>query len=248
MVKDDARKIFGVFREILFGKISKNEIPSEIMHENWMITDLVTICDTFNDEFIKIPTKLNQELSENNNYRNKYCTMSYCNDHTIFMDEATESEITLAIDSLKNNASPGFDAITTNIIKTHHQKLAPISTKLINKLLSSGNFPEILKFSKVVPIHKAGPNNIITNYRPVALISNLEKVIEKFLHSRITSFFDSYKIFGNQQFGFRKNSSTTSAIINLLVKIQEALDKGLLVATLFLDLSKAFVTIEHDRY
>ena len=72
------------------------------------------------------------------------------------------------------------------------------------------------------------------------------KITEKFIHKRITNFFDECNIFGKQQFGFRKNSNTTSAIINILTRIQEAIDSGFFCAVVFLDLSKAFDTVEHE--
>lgn len=113
-------------------------------------------------------------------------------------------------------------------------------------MLATRTFPEILKISKIKPIHKSGPINVINNYRPIALISTLEKVVEKFMHSRIVSFFDECKVFGKRQYGFRKNSNTTTAIINLITRIQEALENGRLCAVTFLDLSKAFDTISHQ--
>ena len=246
LVKDSPRDVFKVFKEILFGHSADNKIPSEIINNDQIITNETEICNIFNEEFINMPIKLNNQLLIENNGNEKKLTMQFTNLNSIFVDEASDTDITLAISKLKNNAAPGFDGINAKLIKFHHKKLTPILKVLINKMLSTSTFPDIFKISKIRPIFKSGSPNLVNNYRPVAILSILEKIIENYIHTKLISFLDSYKIFGTRTFGFRKNSSTTSAIINILTRVQSALDDGLLCSILFLDLSKAFDTIDHQ--
>ena len=244
-VKDSPREVFKVFKEILFGQSADNTIPTEIIHNHDKVTNEQEICNIFNAEFINMPIKLNNQLLSRNNDRERNLTMHFSNINSIYVDEASDSDIILAISNLKNNAAPGLDGIGTKLIKKHHEKLIPILKDLINKMLSTGEFPRVLKMSKIRPIFKSGAKNDVNNYRPVALLSSLEKIVENFIHSKTTEFLNSYNIFGKRTFGFRKQSNTTSAIINLLTRVQDALDKGLLCSVIFLDLSKAFDTIDH---
>ena len=242
----DLRKMFVIFKEIIFGNAVKSSFPTKISKNGLTTRNLKDICNIFNNEFIEIPIDLNNQLDINNNFRAKALTMQYTNSHSIFIENSTINEIIIAINELKNNKAPGFDSITTTHIKNHHLILAPIISRLINDSLNSGTFPEILKQTKIIPLHKSGDQSIVSNYRPIALLSNIEKVVEKFIHSKIVSFLEKKNILGLRQFGFRQNSGTLSATINILSRAQEAIDSGFYVAIMFLDLSKAFDCVNHD--
>jgi len=110
----------------------------------------------------------------------------------------------------------------------------------------TGQVPSDLKIAKVIPIYKKGNKNQSSNYRPISMLNILSKILEKIIFSRMLSFLDKYKILNKHQFGFRKNHSTATALINALDNVYEHLDRGEDVIGVYLDIQKAFDCINHD--
>ena len=98
-----------------------------------------------------------------------------------------------------------------------------------------------MKITKVIPIHKSGDCETINNYRPVFSTYNV-----RIMYNRILSFLNSFELLYKYQFGFREKHGTNMALIVLVHKILKALDEGKIVLGMFLDLSKAFDTVDHS--
>ena len=105
--------------------------------------------------------------------------------------------------------------------------------------------PNSLKFAKVVPVFKKGNANDLTNYRPIAILPLFAKILEKIIHERLYTFLQVNNVLTDAQFGFRKKISTALAVSNLCTYIQNELEKNNFCIGLFMDLSKAFDTIDH---
>ena len=105
--------------------------------------------------------------------------------------------------------------------------------------------PDQFKVAGVVPIHKKGSSFLVSNYRPISLLSIFNKVIEKVMYNRIISYLDKFYILQNNQFGFRSMHLTTHAIFLLTNKIQRSIDNGTNSCGIFLDLCNAFDTVDH---
>ena len=97
---------------------------------------------------------------------------------------------------------------------------------LFNLSFTYGSFPTILKTSKVTPIYKKDSQLQCSNYRPISLLSNIKKILERIVYSRLYKFFEDSKLVYNLQFGFRQKHSTTHALIHLTKNICEQLDSG----------------------
>lgn len=109
-----------------------------------------------------------------------------------------------------------------------------------------GIFPNDLKLSTVIPIHKKGETDLVENYRPITIPSCFSKLFEKIIHNRMYSFINTKNILSNTQHGFRPNLSTNTASFSLINCIYEAVDKGDYVLTLFFDLTRAFDCVNKD--
>ena len=115
-------------------------------------------------------------------------------------------------------------------------------SKIFNISFSSGVFPPILKTAKVIPVHKKDSKLDFSNYRPISLLSNIEKILERLMYNRIYKLFPDNNFIYSLQFGFRQKYSTVHAVISLKENIRKRLDEGII----FVDLQKAFDTVEHD--
>ena len=103
-----------------------------------------------------------------------------------------------------------------------------------------------MKIAKVCPIYKSGDKSDLSNYRPISILSCFSKIFEKIIANRLNSYIDKEKILSRCQFGFRKQHSTYMAMLKLYDKISEAIDKNEFCVGIFVDLSKAFDTLDHS--
>ena len=112
--------------------------------------------------------------------------------------------------------------------------------------LSTGIHPEKFKIVHVIPIYKKGSRLLVSNYRPISLLSNLNKILEKIMHKRIYLFLEKYELLFDLQFGFRTGYSTSHALIHMTETIRAALDAGYVTCGIFVDFQKAFDTVNHE--
>ena len=100
--------------------------------------------------------------------------------------------------------------------------------------------------AKVVPVFKKDSKLDYSNYCPISLLSNIEKILEKLIYKRLYTFLNKNNIIYNLQFGFRQQYSTSHALINITENIRKALDDGNIGCGVFVDLQKAFDTVDHQ--
>ena len=115
---------------------------------------------------------------------------------------------------------------------------------IFNISFATGIFPNKLKVAKVIPIHKKDSKIECSNYRPISLLSNIDKILEKLMHNRLMKSLTEQKILYLKHCGFRKNSSTAHVLINFTDSIKNAFDKNKFVCSVF-NLKKAFDTVDH---
>lgn len=205
-------------------------------------SDSKIICETFNEYFSSVGPKLAEKITPTNGNASRHIEP---NANSIFLQPSSANEVILLINDLKMNKSPGPDKIPAKIIKHNAVSFSRILSESFNLMIQSGIYPDCLKIAKVIPIFKSGDSAIPDNYRPVSTLSVLNKILEKMLINRLVNFLDRYNILYSMQYGFRNGSSTTVAITELVDKILEDTDSKKYVGALFLDLKKAFDTLNH---
>jgi hypothetical protein len=119
-------------------------------------------------------------------------------------------------------------------------------THIINLSISSGIVPDLMKIARVIPLFKSGDHRLVQNYRPVSVLPIFSKLLERIVYNRITNYINKHNILFDNQYGFRKNHSTSLALLHLYDKITSAIDRKEFTIGIFLDLSKAFDTVNHD--
>jgi hypothetical protein len=166
--------------------------------------------------------------------------------NSMFCDPVERDELVKLISNLNPNKSPGPDNIHPKIVRDVAMIIAEPLRYIINLSLTSGVVPDALKIAKVIPVFKKGDANIASNYRPISLLSVFDKILERTVYNRVYCYLSKYNIFNVHQFGFRKKHSTVMALMEVIDKILEGLDRGDAVAAIYLDLQKAFDTVDHS--
>ena len=119
-------------------------------------------------------------------------------------------------------------------------------TCIVNQCLITGIYPDNLKLAKVIPLHKKDDKKIMTNYRPISLLPSIFKIIGKVAQIQISHYFTSHNLFYEHQYGFRSKHSTGLAALHLIDQISTEMDSDNIPLNIYLDLSKAFDTLNHD--
>lgn len=165
---------------------------------------------------------------------------------TLFLHPTDTNEILNVIKSIKNKKSVGDDEVPIFLIKSVAEEIAEPLRHIINLSLGSGIFPENLKITKIIPLHKKGKKTEVKNYRPIALLNNFSKIFERIIYERVIHFLESENLLSNYQNGFRRKKSTVRAVYQALDKILNSLNKERDRVAVCLDLSKAFDSVDHD--
>ncbi len=144
-----------------------------------------------------------------------------------------------------NKSSPS-DIPKIKFLKISVEVIAPVLTKIFNLCITKGFFPDNLKLAEVVPIYKSGSKSNVINYRPISLLSPFSKIFESHIYNNLIKYFDRHKLLYRHQFGFREKSSTEFAVTQILDNINGVIQKKSIQCSVFLDLAKAFNTVNHQ--
>ena len=196
--------------------------------------------NVLNDYFTKVGSNLAEEIPQNyRNFNTKSCEKS------IFLSPTNTFEIFNTCAKMTNSHSEGLDHINNNFMKFFNPVIAEPLSILLNRCMTTGIFPKRFKIAKVCPLFKSGQRNDPSNYRPISILPSLSKIFEKIIHTRISNFLETTKQIPSEQYGFQKKKSTVDALLTHVEKIRNFLDRKIKVSSVFLDLRKAFDTVDH---
>lgn len=225
------------------GKSKQNNIIKKIKVEDKLIENDTQIANALNNFFSTVGEKMNTNFKTSDIDFHRYMPIPL--DKSIKLNYVTEEEIYKIIDKMPNKTSCGHDKISQKLIKINKDLLAPHVTILINKAIKEKCYPDCLKLTKIIPLHKGGCRLDCNNYRPISLLSSFNKIFEKKIHNDLSNFIESNTILYQNQFGFRKYHSTIDALINMHDYIINERRKNNKIAGIFIDLKKAFDTIDN---
>ena len=243
--KSNIKKTWGKINEILSRKKKDAELPSYFCDGKNILTKSEDIANCFNNFFCNIGPDLANSIKEppGKSYQDylKQNILSSFAFSTVDTDHVQKM-----IAELKSKSSFGHDGVSSILLKKLSPEIFKILTCIINQSLMTGIFPDSLKTAKISPIYKKEDPHLTDNYRPISLLPVISKVFEKVAFKQVYDYFNKNNLLYKSQYGFRKKHSTELAGLEFNDKIVNYLDNDQLPLAIFLDLSKAFDTIDHD--
>ena len=242
--KHDVKKIWSTINDIFRRNKKNKSFPDTIKTGDRVLTEPAEIANYFNRFFTSVGPNLAVTLHngpENGykRYLNRIITSSFTFNHT------QPEHVSKIIEKFMPKTSSGHDGLSMKLIKRLKYVLSTPLSLLINQSLCTGIFPEKLKVAKIRPIFKKGDESMVDNYRPVSILPALSKVFEKVVFDQLYKYLTENDLLYSGQYGFRKGHSTELACIEFVDNVIHKLDCGKLPISIFLDLSKAFDTLDH---
>ena len=234
-LKSNPKKNWNLLKDLL-GVTRKSECKKLIVN-GVHYTDPKVISDLFAEHFARAA-----QFPANGNLNGLDHIASH--NRSFYFFYPTPSELSKAIMKLKNTSSD--KNVSTKVLKLGNRSFSSILCDLLYLCIGEGKYPDQLKLARVVPIHKKGCKQTLSNYRPISILTNVNKIFESIIYSRIYSFLEKYNLFSPNQYGFRQGLSTKIACLRLVSLVLPAFIDKQYAAVLFLDFSKAFDTVQHD--
>ena len=240
--KHNIKQTWKIIKETL-NRSKRDALPNRFLVGEQYIDDPKEIANAFNSYFINIGPSVASHIVTDVSYKD-YLSENHTT--TIKMKFVKEEAVDSIINKLKNKTSRGIDGISNQILKIAKAELLRPITFLVNQMIHTGTYPQQLKIAKVTPIFKANDKEQFSNYRPISLLPSISKIFESVIYQQLMKYLLENKLLSSQQYGFRANHSTELAALNLIDRLTYDLDNGKIPTNIYIDLSKAFDTLQHE--
>jgi len=222
-----------------FFRPHKNNTIDKIKTNGRFHSDPLFIANEFSSFFISVVRSLLVNM-DSNVVRSGSCEHSFS-----FFREVHCSDIF----NLFNKGKPSSVDIyhlSKRIFNMNQDFFTYAITFFINKSLQEADYPSVFKVSKIIPVFKKGDKFNIESYRPISINSLCSKVFERVVYNQTTEYLAKFDLLSPHQFGFRARFNTESAFICLISELSNGIYLKNIVAAVFLDLTKAFDTLNHE--
>ena len=240
--KNDSSRMWKSLKDAL--PRSANHSVSVIKSGKKVLSKPVQVAEVFNKHFTTIGQKIAKAFGKGN--KDARGILQKKTDKSFQLDLVTSNFVKIQLQNLKTNKAIGLDKISARLLKDSADIIAPSLQALINKSFLEGKFPKNWKSAKVVALFKSGDKSNCDNYRPISILPTISKIIERAVHKQFYEFLQVNNLLFKDQFGFRNKMSTSSALLQLTDSLLESMDKGHVSGVVYLDLKKAFDTVDHS--
>ena len=240
---NDIARVWKGINSLLYKKQS-SPAPTTLLVDGEHVSDPQKISDTFNNYYASVADDIRKSISRTPKKYSDY--LKDPNPRTLLLNPVSKNDILTCIRATDASKASGPYSIPSKVLRTIENLIAEPLANIVNLSFTSGIFPERLKTAEVIPVHKKDSRLAYDNYRPISLLSNLDKIFEKMIYPRVYNFLHANNIIFSKQFGFRSKHSTAHAILNMTQTIMDSLDNNNYGCGVFIDLRKAFDTVDHQ--
>lgn len=244
--KTDTKGIWNILNKIINRNSRQNKnYPNYFLDKEQKLFNMDTVAHKFNEFFVSIGPELSKNIPANNDTENVISQFIETNPSTMFLRPVNENEIVSIVQKFKVKYSRDSDGVDMATVKKVIKEIAQPLVHICNLSFQTGTFPTKMKTAKVIPLYKTGNKHQLTNYRPISILPQFSKILEKLFNNRLESFSEQHNLLSDCQYGFRSERSTAHALIDSIEEITNSLDSKKYAIGIFLDLKKAFDTIDH---
>ena len=225
-------------------KLLNELIPNKDKNSSNVSLDNKT--ELFNDFFANVGRRAFEESQQGTLPTTRERENHFTNQIAFRPQPVDSNTIILTIKHLKETKATGSDGISLKFLKDALPAILPYITCMVNTSIVTGSFPAAWKHAIVIPLHKKGDTDDVSNYRPISLLPVISKIIEKIIATQLTHYLESNFLLSSTQHGFRPRLSTETALLHVSKHIYEAVEKKEVCLLTLCDLSKAFDSVSHD--
>ena len=220
----------------------KSVLPHSVSSWSSFNVDAKTLATMFNDHFISVSSSAPNSIPPELHCANPTRT---CQLPPLSLQPIQPEECEIKLSKLQPRKSTGLDGIPASMLKIASPVIALPVCSIINTSISTCSLPSIWKKALVKPLHKGGSRDALSNYRPISLLPVTSKVLESVIRDQVMSHLLDHNLLSPWQSGFRPGHSTTTTLLHVTSEWYSALDQGFIVGAVFLDIAKAFDTVNH---
>ena len=220
--------------------------PTKLLSEGNIETSPAKIADIQNQYYINKVSTIRKNFKEQDRDPLKILKKNLEGNQASFSTRAvTPEEVDKVIRNLKNSKASGLDNLDTYILKITRKKIVPSVCHIVNLSIQANKFPNKWKIAKVIPLYKGQGSSLDPkNYRPVAILPILSKVMERLMFQQIVNYMDANNFFNPNHHAYRSFHSTTTAMLQMYTTWLEAIDNGDMAAVCMVDMSAAFDVVD----
>ena len=220
--------------------------PTQIFYKGALENKPARIAASMNEYFINKVEHIVENLPESDNDPLKPLLVRQFNLDPFHLKPVYPDNVKKIIAGLRNSKTAGIDYLDTTVIKMISEDIVPAITHIVNLSIRYSKFPECWKYAKIIPLHKKEDILNPKNYRPVAILPILSKILERAIFEQVVEYFEGNHLFYPNHHGFRKHHNTCTALLQMYDGWVEAADRGDLTGVCLLDMSAAFDTVNHS--
>ena len=230
--------------------LNKNQCsttPRSVMYKGQLVEKQKEIAEAFNNHFTTIGPKLAEKIeTKESDDPLKYLIDEGPSTAPRFEFHPVDpSTIEKEIKKLKCSKSAGYDKVSVKLVRDAAGILCKPLAAIFNSSFDMGIFPDMWKIARVTSIFKSGSKNDMGNYRPISVLSVFSRLLEKLGHDQVSNYLKVHKKFSKCQHAFLKMHSTLTSLLNVTDAWFSNIDKRKINISVFLDLKKAFDTVDH---
>jgi len=208
------------------------------------ITNKTEIANAFNDFFVDIGKNISESVPPTQKIPENF--LQDINPPDMHLNPISPGTVVSLLKSLKSKSSVDIEGLTVKLLKEVAIEISKPLSHIFSRSFSLGIFPDKLKISRIVPVFKGGSADLCDNYRPIALLSQISKILEKSVANTLSHHLYYNKLIHQNQYGFQHKVSTEHNLTCVINYISSALNDGEFCLGIFLDLKKAFDVCSHE--